>query len=71
MAKWDALLALQLIQEERVSSFTGVPTMSMDLLNHPDYDKYDTSTLKSLGGGGAAPPKKLSEQTANYGTNHV
>ena len=67
MAKWDALLALQLIQEERVSSFTGVPTMSMDLLNHPDYDKYDTSTLKSLGGGGAAPPKKLSEQTAKAG----
>ena len=41
--------------------------MSLDLLNHPDYDKYDTSTLKSLGGGGAAPPKKLSEQTAKAG----
>ena len=48
MVKWDPLLALQLIEKERISSFTGVPTMSLDLLNHPDFDKYDTSTLKSL-----------------------
>jgi long-chain acyl-CoA synthetase len=67
MTKWSPLLALQLIEAERISSFTGVPTMSLDLLNHPDYDKYDTSTLKSLGGGGAAPPKKLSAQTAKAG----
>ena len=67
MVKWDPLLALQLIEKESISSFTGVPTMSLDLLNHPDYDKYDTSSLKSLGGGGAAPPKKLSEQTAKAG----
>ena len=59
--------ALQLIERERVSAFTGVPTMSMELLNHPDYAKYDLSTLKSLGGGGAAPPKKLSAMTKKAG----
>ena len=58
MVKWDPLLALQLIEKERISSFTGVPTMSLDLLNHPDYDKYDTSTLKSLGGGGGGPTEE-------------
>jgi len=51
---WSALTALQLIASERVTRFTGVPTMSLELLNHPDYDRYDTSSLQSLGGGGAA-----------------
>lgn len=41
--------------------------MSLELLNHPDYDRYDTSSLQSLGGGGAAPPKRLSAQTARRG----
>ena len=67
MPKWDAGRALQLIESERVSGFTGVPTMSIELLNHPDFEKFDTSTLKSLGGGGAAPPKTLSAQTAKAG----
>jgi acyl-CoA synthetase (AMP-forming)/AMP-acid ligase II len=33
--------------------------MSLELMTHPDFDKFDTSTLKSVGGGGAPPPKKL------------
>lgn len=41
--------------------------MSLELLNHPDYALYDTSSLQSLGGGGAAPPKRLSAQTAKRG----
>ena len=67
MHKWNPTTALKLIESERVTRFTGVPTMSMELLDHPDYDKYDTSSLQSLGGGGAAPPKKLSAQTAKKG----
>lgn len=67
MHKWDALEALKLIDSEKVSQFVGVPTMSMELLSHPDFDKYDTSTLHGIGGGGAAPPAKLSAQTATKG----
>ena len=67
MHKWNALAALKLIESERVTRFTGVPTMSMELLAHPDYERYDTSSLQSLGGGGAAPPKKLSAETAKKG----
>lgn len=53
MYKWDAAEALRLIEEEKVSSMSGVPTMARELINHPDFDKRDTSTLVALGGGGA------------------
>ncbi|XOV87538.1 MAG: class I adenylate-forming enzyme family protein [Pseudomonadota bacterium] len=53
MYRWDALTALQLIEQERITSLTGVPIMSRELISHPDFDKYDTSSLLSVGGGGA------------------
>ena len=56
MAKWDAAEALRLIEAERITYFVGVPTMSLELMNHPDHDKYDTSTLTDLAAGGAPRP---------------
>ncbi len=53
MYKWDAGEALKLIEREKITSLTGVPVMSRELINHPDFDKYDTSSLLSVGGGGA------------------
>jgi long-chain acyl-CoA synthetase len=53
MYKWDATEALKLIERERISTLTGVPVMSRELINHPDFDQYDTSSLMSVGGGGA------------------
>lgn len=53
MYKWDATEALKLIERERVTGMTGVPVMARELITHPDYDKYDTSSLLSVGGGGA------------------
>ena len=57
--KWDPLRALQLIERERVTNFVGVPTMSQDLISHPDFEKYDTSSLKAIGGGGAPMAPEL------------
>ena len=51
--KWDAARALELIERERVTSFSGVPTMSREMLLHPDWATRDTSSLQGLGGGGA------------------
>jgi long-chain acyl-CoA synthetase len=69
MPKWDALTALQLIEKEKVTSFTGVPLMSFEIMSHPDRDKYDLSTLQGLAGGGAPRPvehvKRLSEELPN------
>lgn len=53
MYRWDATTALELIQREGVTSMSGVPVMSRELVTHPDFDKYDTSTLLTVGGGGA------------------
>jgi long-chain acyl-CoA synthetase len=53
MYRWDAGEALKLIEAEKVSNMTGVPVMSRELISHPDFNKYDTSTLSSVGGGGA------------------
>lgn len=59
MHKWDPGQALVLIEREKVTNFIGVPTQSWDLLEHPDFEKYDTSTLTSVGGGGAPAPPQL------------
>ena len=56
MKKWDAGDAIKLISEEKVSDITGVPTQTWELLNHPDRDNYDLSSLKVLGGGGGPRP---------------
>jgi long-chain acyl-CoA synthetase len=65
MAKWDAGEALRLIQDEKVTYFVGVPTMSLELMQHPDRDKYDLSSLTDIAAGGAARPiahvKRLQE----------
>jgi long-chain acyl-CoA synthetase len=53
MYKWDASEALKLIERERITAMTGVPTMAREVISHPDFDSYDTSSLMSLGGGGA------------------
>ena len=52
--KWDPGRALELIEREGVTNFSGVPTMSRELLMHPDWATRDTSTLAGMGGGGAA-----------------
>jgi acyl-CoA synthetase (AMP-forming)/AMP-acid ligase II len=53
MYKWDAGRALELIERERVTNFSGVPTMSREMLMHPDWATRDTSSVKGMGGGGA------------------
>ena len=53
MYKWDAGLALKLIEQEKISALSGVPVMAREVISHPDFAKTDTSSLLNLGGGGA------------------
>jgi long-chain acyl-CoA synthetase len=57
--KWDPERALELIERERITQFVGVPTMSWDLLESPDFGTRDTTSLASVGGGGAPAPPEL------------
>ena len=59
MHRWDPETALRLIEAEQVTAFVGVPTQSWDLLESPAFAKYDTSSLATIGGGGAPAPVKL------------
>jgi long-chain acyl-CoA synthetase len=54
MPYWDAKLALILIEKERVTYFNGVPTMSLELMNHPQKHQYDLTSLLDICAGGAA-----------------
>lgn len=53
MYRWDAGDALRLIEQERITAMTGVPVMAREVISHPDFASTDTSSLQSLGGGGA------------------
>lgn len=59
MYKWSPERALELIERERVTQFVGVPTMAFDLLESKDFPLRDTSSLASVGGGGAPAPPEL------------
>ena len=56
MPKWDTGEALRLIEREKITYFVGVPTMSLELMNHADRDNYDLTTLTDITGGGAPRP---------------
>ncbi len=59
MHHFDAGQALSLIESERLTMFGGVPTIAMQILDHPDFAKFDTSSVKSVSYGGAPAPPEL------------
>jgi long-chain acyl-CoA synthetase len=59
MHKWDAELALQLIEQERITTTGGVPTIAWQIVEHPSFDKYDLSSLEAIQYGGAPAASEL------------
>ena len=71
MHKWDSTEALRLIEAERATYFVGVPTMSLELMQHPDRDKYDLSSLLDIASGGAPrPPEHVERITTSFPGKH-
>jgi steroid-24-oyl-CoA synthetase len=60
MYKWDVDKALEYIEHERVTTLNAAPAMLLDLLEAPQFGQADTSSLFSLGIGGAATPPRVS-----------
>lgn len=60
MRKWEAGKALTVIETEKVTTFTGVPTMMRDLMEHPEFSPDRLKTLKGvLAGGAPVPPSQV------------
>ena len=62
MPRWDRELAGRLISRHRVTHWTCIPTMIMDLFGSPNYRSFDLSSLRYLSGGGAAMPQAVAER---------
>jgi long-chain acyl-CoA synthetase len=59
MHHFDAGLALQLIEDERITAVGGVPTIAMQILDHPNFTSFDTSSVTNVSYGGAPAPPEL------------
>lgn len=67
MHKWDAQEALRLIEQERVTWFNGVPTMSAELQAAAEITERDVSSLTEIMAGGAArPPDQVGKLTGTF-----
>lgn len=53
MHKWNPERALELIEQEHLQSFGGVPAMVWQVLESPEFARHDTSSVESIGYGGA------------------
>ena len=51
--------ALELIERERIGTFGGVPAMVMQVLDSPNFSKFDTSSIRGVSYGGAPAPPDL------------
>ena len=57
---FDPKYTLELIDKYKVSFTAGVPAFFIMMMNHPDFSKYDLSSLKKMWIGGAACPEATS-----------
>ena len=67
MHKWDPQEALRLIEEERITWFNGVPTMSAELQAAAADSSRDLSSLVDIMSGGAArPPEQVRKISGTF-----
>ncbi|MFC6717495.1 long-chain fatty acid--CoA ligase [Natrialbaceae archaeon GCM10025810] len=62
MASWDAQEAVSLIEEEGLTLMHGVPAMYNDIINQPNAEEFDLSSLRMCGVGGAGIPVEVLRQ---------
>ncbi|MCW5620690.1 MAG: long-chain fatty acid--CoA ligase [Burkholderiales bacterium] len=62
MTRWDRRTALQLIERHRVDNWTNISTMAIDFLANPELARHDLSSLRRIGGGGAAMPEAVARR---------
>jgi fatty-acyl-CoA synthase len=64
-ASFDPSTALQAIEEFRCDVLYGLPTMFIAILNHPEFEKYDLSSLRRRIMAGAPCPIEVMKEVAS------
>ena len=59
LPKFDAVPVMKAISEHGVTNMVLVPTMINMLVRHPEFDRYDLSSLRTLIYGGSPMPEAL------------
>ncbi|HET7365670.1 MAG TPA: long-chain fatty acid--CoA ligase [Burkholderiales bacterium] len=62
LSRWDRDCAAMQIERARVTNWSAITTMLVDFISNPQLAKYDISSLRVLGGGGAAMPEALARK---------
>jgi fatty-acyl-CoA synthase len=62
LSRWDRDCAAMQIERARVTNWSAITTMLVDFLSNPNLSRYDLSSLRVLGGGGAAMPEALARR---------
>jgi fatty-acyl-CoA synthase len=62
MPRWERELAGRLISRWRVTHWTNIPTMVIDLLGSPNFTEFNLGSLVYIGGGGAAMPQAVAQR---------
>ncbi len=60
--RWDRELVGRIISRYKVTHWTCIPTMVIDLFGSPNYKRFDLSSLRFMNGGGAAMPAAVAER---------
>ncbi len=72
MPRWERELAGRMISRWKVTSWTNIPTMVIDLLGSPNFATFNLSGLTGIGGGGAAMPQAVAQRLfEQYGLRYV
>jgi fatty-acyl-CoA synthase len=62
LSRWDRECAAMQIERARVTNWSAITTMLVDFLSNPGLKDFDLSSLRVLGGGGAAMPEALARR---------
>ncbi len=60
--KWDTVRAMEIIEREKVNATGGVPFIAWQLIEHPDREKYDLSSIDAISYGGAPSAPELARK---------
>ncbi|MCL1794408.1 MAG: AMP-binding protein [Oscillospiraceae bacterium] len=63
---YSPVSVMEALQNEKCTAFNGVPTMFINIIDHPDFKKYDFTNLRTGIMAGSVCPEKVMRDAAKY-----